>query len=77
MHRLVILTIAACIVTLPLAGQDDHVPSFEDTAAVYEELFEIKEPLTLTLKFDAKQLRSGSGPVEISGRTYVISPCSG
>jgi len=57
MLRLVILTIAACIVTIPLAGQDDYVPTFEDTAAVYEDLFEIKEPLNLTLNFNLKEFQ--------------------
>lgn len=57
MLRLVILTIAACIVSLPLTGQDERVPTFEDTAAVYEDLFEIKEPLNMTLKFSVKELQ--------------------
>lgn len=57
MLRLVILTIAACIVSLPLTGQDVRVPTFEDTAAVYEDLFEIKEPLNMTLKFSVKELQ--------------------
>ncbi|MEA3462337.1 MAG: hypothetical protein U9R49_10690 [Bacteroidota bacterium] len=57
MYRLIILSIAACTVTIPLAGQDDHVPTFEDTAAVYEDLFEIKEPLNMTLKFSVKELQ--------------------
>lgn len=57
MFKQIILFIAACIVSLPLAGQDDYVPSFEDTAAVYEDLFEIKDPLNLTLKFDLQELR--------------------
>lgn len=56
MLRFVFLGIFVCIVTLPLAGQDGYVPSYEDTAAVYEDLFEIKEPLNLTLKFNVKQL---------------------
>lgn len=57
MRRSIILTAIACMIALSLAGQDDYVPTFEDTMAVYEDLFEIKEPLNLTLKFDVKQLQ--------------------
>jgi hypothetical protein len=57
MRSFVIISAAAFIFSLPLAGQEDYVPSFEDTAAVYEDLFEIKEPLNLTLKFDKKELK--------------------
>lgn len=57
MRRLLILTAAAFIISLPLSGQDDQYPTFEDTAAVYEDLFAIKEPLNLTLKFDVKELQ--------------------
>jgi hypothetical protein len=41
----------------PLLAQDDFVPTFEDTMAVYEDLFEIEEPLTMTLKFNVKELK--------------------
>lgn len=57
MRRSVIFTAVAFIFYLPLSGQDDQVPTFEDTAAVYEDLFEIEEPLTLTLKFNVKELQ--------------------
>jgi hypothetical protein len=57
MRRSIILTATACLINLSLAGQDDYVPTFEDTIAVYQDLFEIKEPLNLTLKFDVKQLQ--------------------
>jgi hypothetical protein len=57
MHRLFILSSLAFLFALPLAGQEGFVPTFEDTMAVYEDLFERKEPLTLTLKFDVKQLQ--------------------
>ena len=56
MRRLVFLTIKACIIAMPLTGQENYIPTFEDTMAVYENLFEIEEPLHLTLKFDVKQL---------------------
>ena len=57
MLRLIILITAACLFSLTLAGQDEQVPSYEDTAAVYADLFEIKEPLNLTLKFSVKELQ--------------------
>jgi len=57
MRKLIILALAAVMVVIPLAGQDDYIPTFEDTAAVYQDLFEIKEPLNLTLKFNLKELQ--------------------
>jgi hypothetical protein len=57
MRRFFFLTAAALICSLPLAGQQDYVPTFEDTMAVYEDLFEIKEPLNLTLRFSVKELQ--------------------
>ena len=56
MRSFLILITLAFISSIPLCGQDDQVPTFEDTAAVYEDLFEIKEPLNLTLKFNVKEL---------------------
>lgn len=56
MRSFSILITLAFISSIPLCGQDDQVPTFEDTAAVYEDLFEIKEPLNLTLKFNVKEL---------------------
>ena len=57
MRSFFILIAAVFIFSFPLAGQEDHVPTFEDTAAVYEDLFEIKEPLNMTLKFNVKELQ--------------------
>lgn len=34
-----------------------YEPSFEDTVAVYEDLFELDEPLTLTMEFNIKEFR--------------------
>jgi len=56
MHKIVLPFLLAIICSFPVAGQEDYVPTFEDTMAVYEDLFEIEEPLNLTLKFDVKQL---------------------
>jgi hypothetical protein len=57
MHRLVILIQVLLISTLQLAAQEEFIPTFEDTMAVYEDLFELKEPLNLTLTFDVKELQ--------------------
>ncbi len=57
MRSLIIIITAAFIFSFPLAGQEDYAPSFEDTAAVYEDLFGIKEPLHLTLKFNKKEFQ--------------------
>ncbi len=57
MRRYFFLTNLALIISMPLLGQNDEPPSFEDTIAVYEDLFEIKEPLNLTLKFSVKELQ--------------------
>jgi len=57
MRSLFIPAALALILSIPLLGQDDDVPTFEDTIAVYEDLFEIKEPLNLTLKFDIKEFQ--------------------
>jgi len=40
-----------------LHAQQERVPSYEDTVAVYEDLFSAEEPLYLTLKFDVKALK--------------------
>jgi hypothetical protein len=57
MRIFIILIAITFICVLPLAGQDNSVPTFEDTMAVYEELFELEEPLNLTLKFSVKELQ--------------------
>jgi len=40
-----------------LFAQYEDVPSFEDTMEVYEDLFGIREPLVLTLKFNIKEFK--------------------
>jgi len=57
MRRFILPVLVASICSFPLTAQDDYIPTFEDTMAVYEDLFEIKEPLNLTLKFDVKELK--------------------
>lgn len=57
MRRYFFLTTLAIIISTPLLGQNEDPPSFEDTLAVYEDLFEIKDPLNLTLKFNVKELQ--------------------
>jgi len=57
MRSFFILTAFAYIISTPLSGQYDDIPTFEDTIAVYEDLFDIEEPLTLTLKFDYKEFQ--------------------
>jgi hypothetical protein len=42
---------------VPLSAQYDDVPTFEDTLAVYADLFYIKEPLNLTLKYNIKEFK--------------------
>ena len=56
MRSFLILATLALIISPPLLGQDE-VPSFEDTMEVYQDLFETKEPLNLTLKFSVKELQ--------------------
>jgi hypothetical protein len=57
MRSFFILTTLALIISTPLFGQYDDIPTFEDTMAVYEDLFDIREPLTLTIKFDLKEFQ--------------------
>jgi hypothetical protein len=57
MRRFFILTTLALISSTPLFGQNDEVPSFEDTLEVYQDLFGLREPLTLTLKFNIKEFQ--------------------
>ena len=40
-----------------LHAQQEDVPSYEDTVAVYEDLFSEEEPLQLILKFDVQALK--------------------
>ena len=57
MQRFLILFALASIISSQLKGQNEEVPGFEDTMAVYEDLFDIREPLTLTLRFDIKEFQ--------------------
>lgn len=57
MRRYFIFATLALVISTSLFGQTDEVPSFEDTLEVYQDLFEIKEPLTLTLRFSVKELQ--------------------
>ncbi|TFH27478.1 MAG: hypothetical protein E4H10_03735 [Bacteroidia bacterium] len=43
------------LIFVPLSAQYEDVPTFEDTLNVYADLFYIKEPLNLTLKFNLKE----------------------
>ena len=57
MRRYFIFAILAIVISTSIFGQTDEVPSFEDTLEVYEDLFGLREPLTLTLKFNVKELQ--------------------
>jgi hypothetical protein len=57
MRYLLILTGVLLVCTGRLTAQEDDVPTFEDTIAVYEELFNNENPLQLTLKLDLKTFR--------------------
>jgi len=57
MRSLLIITGLLLVFTVRLNAQEDYVPTFEDTIAVYEELFNNENPLHLTLKFDLKTFR--------------------
>jgi hypothetical protein len=52
-----ILTGFIVLISFPLFSQNDYQPSFEDTVRVYEDLFEIKEPLNITLEFNIKEFQ--------------------
>jgi hypothetical protein len=56
MRSFLILATLALIISPPLLGQDE-VPSFEDTLEVYQDLFDIREPLNLTLKLNLKEFQ--------------------
>jgi len=55
--RTLLITILFVFAGFPLLSQQESVPSYEDTVAVYEDLFSAEEPLYLTLKFDVKALK--------------------
>jgi len=57
MRSFFIHTTLALIIATPLLGQYDDPPSFQDTLEVYQDLFDIREPLTLTLKFNIKEFQ--------------------
>ncbi|MDF1575610.1 MAG: hypothetical protein P1P86_10530 [Bacteroidales bacterium] len=57
MRCLFTLTALLLIIFTPICGQYDEVPSFEDTLEVYQDLFGIKEPLSLTLEFNIKEFQ--------------------
>ena len=57
MRYLLIITGLLLVFTVRLNAQEDYVPTFEDTIAVYDELFNNENPLHLTLKFDLKTFR--------------------
>ncbi len=50
--RTLSITILFVLAGFPLLSQQEGVPSYQDTAAVYEDLFSAEDPLYLTLKFD-------------------------
>lgn len=45
------------LISMPLFSQEPYQTTFEDTIAVYEDLFGIYEPLVLTIKFNIKEFR--------------------
>ena len=55
--RTLLITILFVFAGFPLLSQQEGVSSYEDTVAVYEDLFSAEEPLYLTLKFDVKALK--------------------
>jgi len=55
--RTLLITILFVFAGFPLLSQQEGVPSYEDTVAVYEDLFSEEEPLQLILKFDVKALQ--------------------
>ena len=55
--RTLLITILFVFAGFPLLSQQEGVPSYEDTVAVYEDLFSEEEPLQLILKFDVQALK--------------------
>ena len=55
--RTLTITILFVFAGFPLLSQQENVPSNEETATVYEDLFSAEKPLYLTLKFDLKALK--------------------
>ncbi|MCK5134506.1 MAG: hypothetical protein KAR19_01865 [Bacteroidales bacterium] len=54
MKNCIIITCIFFLTSGPLTAQYEIQPSFEDTLKVYESLFDLDEPLNLTLQFDVK-----------------------
>jgi hypothetical protein len=57
MRYLISLAVFLLFFLVPLTAQYDDVPSFEDTMAVYEDLFWRTEPLNLTMKLNIKEFQ--------------------
>lgn len=55
--RTLLISILFVFAGFPLLSQQEDVPSYEDTVAVYENLFSEEEPLQLILKFDVQALK--------------------
>ena len=55
--RSLIITVVFVFAVVPLLSQQGSIPSYEETLALYEDLFSAEEPLHLTLKFDVKALQ--------------------
>ncbi len=55
--RTLLVTILFVLAGFPLLSQQEGVPSYQDTAAVYEDLFSAEDPLYLTLKFDVEAFK--------------------
>jgi len=51
------LTGLILLISVSLFSQEENLPTFEDTVAVYEDLFEINAPLNLTLQFNIKEFQ--------------------
>ena len=57
MRHFFILTGLIALISLPLYSQYENQPSFEDTVKVYEDIFGLREPLVLTMKFNIKEFQ--------------------
>jgi len=55
--RTLLITVFFVFAAFPLLSQQEGVPSYENTQAMYEDLFSAEEPLYLTLKFDVQALK--------------------
>ncbi len=57
MRYILTLTGLFLLFFVPLTAQYDDVPTFEDTLEVYADLFGIKEPMHLTMRFNCKEFQ--------------------